>query len=141
MPQEQVGSEDHLREQWMNVQPIVMNSIVSLQTQGKATSQQVRYPRLYCIPPYSPVIASLYSLCRSDLAESLEQLHVDVIEKELRATLNRIHHEYVHQDQFHLKFQALNEDKAEISRVEALEDKFDRLSLQLASVTSQIQGE
>ena len=42
MRQEMVENEDHLQEQWMNVQPIVKNSIVALRTQGKVTGQQVR---------------------------------------------------------------------------------------------------
>lgn len=38
-----VESDDHGQEQWINVQPMVKNSIFSLQSQGKITEQQLRY--------------------------------------------------------------------------------------------------
>lgn len=37
-----VESDDHEREQWMNVQPMIKNSILSLQNQGKITEKQLR---------------------------------------------------------------------------------------------------
>ena len=65
---------------------------------------------------------------------------MEVIEKELRTAMNRLQLEYVHQDQLHLKLEALRQDKADTSRMEVLEGKIDRLTAQLTSVTSQIQG-
>ncbi len=42
MAQGLVESDDHVREHWMNVQPMVKNSILTLQSQGRVNEQQLR---------------------------------------------------------------------------------------------------
>ena len=76
----------------------------------------------------------------SSLSDSFDRLHVDVIDKELRATMTRLQREYVRQDQLQTYLDALNEDKADIGKVQTLEQKVDRLAIQLTSISSQIQG-
>lgn len=74
------------------------------------------------------------------LGNSLERLRVDVVEKEVQVTLNRLQREYVHQDQMQEMYQALDQGKAESVRMQTLEQKVDRLAAQISSLTNQVQG-
>ena len=76
----------------------------------------------------------------SSLSNSFDRLHMDVIDKELRANMTRLQREYVRQDQLQTYLEALNEDKADICKVQTLEQKVDRLAIQLTSISTQIQG-
>ena len=74
------------------------------------------------------------------LGNSLERLRVDVVEKEVQVTLNRLQREYVHQDQMQEMYQALDQGKAESVRMQTLEQNVDRLAAQISSLTNQVQG-
>jgi ATP-dependent Lon protease len=74
------------------------------------------------------------------LGNSLERLRVDVVEKEVQVTLNRLQREYVHQDQMQEMYQALDQGKADSVRMQTLEQKVDRLAAQISSLTNQVQG-
>ena len=74
------------------------------------------------------------------LGNSLERLRVDVVEKEMQVTLNRLQRDYVHQDQMQEMYQALDQGKAESVRMQTLEQKVDRLAAQISSLTNQVQG-
>lgn len=76
----------------------------------------------------------------SSLSNSFDRLQMDVIDKELRANMTRLQREYVRQDQLQTYLEALNEDKADICKVQTLEQKVDRLAIQLTSISTQIQG-
>ena len=74
------------------------------------------------------------------LGNSLERLRVDVVEKEVQVTLNRLQRDYVHQDQMQEMYQALDQGKADSVRMQTLEQKVDRLAAQISSLTNQVQG-
>ena len=74
------------------------------------------------------------------VGNSLERLRVDVVEKEVQVTLNRLQREYVHQDQMQEMYQALDQGKADSVRMQTLEQKVDRLAAQISSLTNQVQG-
>ena len=74
------------------------------------------------------------------LGNSLERLRVDVVEKEVQVTLNRLQREYVHQDQMQEMYQTLDQVKADSVRMQTLEQKVDRLAAQMSSLTNQVQG-
>ena len=74
------------------------------------------------------------------LGNSLERLRVDVVEKEVQVTLNRLQREYVHQDQMQEMYQTLDQGKADSVRMQTLEQKVDRLAAQISSLTNQVQG-
>ncbi len=74
------------------------------------------------------------------LGNSLERLRVDVVEKEVQVTLNRLQREYVHQDQMQEMYQTLDQGKADSVRMQTLEQKVDRLAAQMSSLTNQVQG-
>ena len=74
------------------------------------------------------------------MGNSLERLRVDVVEKEVQVTLNRLQREYVHQDQMQEMYQALDQGKADSVRMQTLEQKVDRLAAQISSLTNQVQG-
>jgi len=74
------------------------------------------------------------------LGNSLERLRVDVVEKEMQVTLNRLQRDYVHQDQMQEMYQALDQGKADSVRMQTLEQKVDRLAAQISSLTNQVQG-
>ena len=74
------------------------------------------------------------------LGNSLERLRVDVVEKEVQVTLNRLQREYVHQDQMQEMYQALDQGKVDSVRMQTLEQKVDRLAAQISSLTNQVQG-
>ena len=74
------------------------------------------------------------------LGNSLERLRVDVVEKEVQVTLNRLQREYAHQDQMQEMYQALDQGKADSVRMQTLEQKVDRLAAQISSLTNQVQG-
>ena len=74
------------------------------------------------------------------VGNSLERLRVDVVEKEVQVTLNRLQRDYVHQDQMQEMYQALDQGKADSVRMQTLEQKVDRLAAQISSLTNQVQG-
>ena len=74
------------------------------------------------------------------LGNSLERLRVEVVEKEMQVTLNRLQRDYVHQDQMQEMYQALDQGKADSVRMQTLEQKVDRLAAQISSLTNQVQG-
>ena len=74
------------------------------------------------------------------VGNSLERLRVDVVEKEMQVTLNRLQRDYVHQDQMQEMYQALDQGKADSVRMQTLEQKVDRLAAQISSLTNQVQG-
>ena len=74
------------------------------------------------------------------LGNSLERLRVDVVEKEMQVTLNRLQRDYVHQDQMQEMYQTLDQGKADSVRMQTLEQKVDRLAAQISSLTNQVQG-
>ena len=74
------------------------------------------------------------------VGNSLERLRVDVVEKEVQVTLNRLQREYVHQDQMQEMYQTLDQGKADSVRMQTLEQKVDRLAAQMSSLTNQVQG-
>ena len=74
------------------------------------------------------------------VGNSLERLRVDVVEKEVQVTLNRLQREYVHQDQMQEMYQTLDQVKADSVRMQTLEQKVDRLAAQMSSLTNQVQG-
>ena len=82
----------------------------------------------------------LWMLKFRSLGNSLERLRVDVVEKEVQVTLNRLQRDYVHQDQMQEMYQALDQGKADSVRMQTLEQKVDRLAAQISSLTNQVQG-
>ena len=74
------------------------------------------------------------------VGNSLERLRVDVVEKEVQVTLNRLQREYVHQDQMQEMYQTLDQGKTDSVRMQTLEQKVDRLAAQMSSLTNQVQG-